>query len=100
MATGTVLQEAPDFSLVLGGPLFQLFRRAHLSGSAMEQTHRRVIVAALITWLPLALLSIIQGRPPGAKLIFLYDVEAHLRFLIALPVLIAAELIIHKRMRI
>ena len=27
----------PDFSLVLGGPLFQLFRRAHLSGDALEQ---------------------------------------------------------------
>ena len=25
-----------DFSLVLGGPLFQLLRRAHLSGTALE----------------------------------------------------------------
>jgi hypothetical protein len=24
--------KAPDFSLVLGGPLFQLLRRAHLTG--------------------------------------------------------------------
>jgi hypothetical protein len=25
--------ELPDFSLILGGPLYQLLRRAHLSGS-------------------------------------------------------------------
>jgi len=26
-----ILKEPSDFSLVLGGPLFQLFRKAHLS---------------------------------------------------------------------
>ena len=36
MATGPMLFEQPvDFSLVLGGPLFQLFRKAHLSGDAL-----------------------------------------------------------------
>ena len=29
---------------------------------------------------------------------FLYDVETHVRFLIALPILIAAELIVHRRL--
>src|SRR3954447_3405383 len=100
MATPSLLQESPDFSLILGGPLYQLLRRSHLSGSAMEQVPRRVIVAALITWLPLAILSLIQGTPAGAKLTFLHDIEVHARFLIALPVLIAAELIVHQRMRI
>ena len=28
----SMLREPSDFSLVLGGPLFQIFRRAHLSG--------------------------------------------------------------------
>ena len=32
----------PDFSLVLGGPLFQLFRRAHLSGDAGRLASRYV----------------------------------------------------------
>jgi hypothetical protein len=100
MATPPLPQESPDFSLVLGGPLYQLLRRAHLSGPALEEVQRRVILAALITWLPLALLSLIQGAPAGAKLTFLHDIEAHVRFLIALPVLIAAELIVHQRMRI
>jgi len=30
-----LFREPPDFSLVLGGPLFQLFRRSHLSGDAL-----------------------------------------------------------------
>lgn len=28
--------ELPDFSLVFGGPMFQLYRRTHLSGDALE----------------------------------------------------------------
>jgi hypothetical protein len=31
-------------ALVLGGPLFQLLRRAHLSGDALELVRRRVLV--------------------------------------------------------
>ena len=31
-----LLREPQDFSLVLGGPLFQLLRRSHLSGNALE----------------------------------------------------------------
>ncbi|MFL6352524.1 MAG: hypothetical protein ACJ74Z_11825 [Bryobacteraceae bacterium] len=99
MATLSHLKEPPDFSLVLGGPLYQLLRRAHLGASALEQVNRSIIVAALITWLPLAALSLIQGAPAGAKLTFLHDIETQVRFLIALPVLIAAELIVHQRMR-
>jgi hypothetical protein len=51
-----------DFSLILGGPLFQLLRRAHLSGDAADLVWRRVIALALITWLPLLALSIAEGH--------------------------------------
>ncbi|MCK7478822.1 MAG: hypothetical protein M0C28_16695 [Candidatus Moduliflexus flocculans] len=37
----------PDFSLVLGGPLFQLLRRAHLSDDALLLVRQRIIVIAL-----------------------------------------------------
>lgn len=91
--------DQPDFSLVLGGPLFQLFRRIHLSGEALEMVRRRVVVISLVAWLPLLLLSVIGGHALGGtiKVPFLYDIEAHVRFLIALPILIAAELIVHYR---
>jgi hypothetical protein len=89
-----------DFSLVLGGPLFQLFRRSRLSGDALELLHRRVLAIAAVAWLPLLILSSFSSLPGGAgRLSFLHDVEVHVRFLIALPVLIFAELIVHARIR-
>lgn len=97
MITPSLLQEAPDFSLVPGGPLYQLLRRAHLTGPVLEQLRRRILVITLITWLPLALIG---GNLSGVKLTFLHDIEVHVRFLIAVPVLIAAELIVHRRIRI
>lgn len=101
MTKPAISEKDPDFSLVLGGPLFQMFRRMHLSGDALELVHRRVLVLAVIAWLPLLLLSLMGRRALGGTLTvpFLYDIEAHVRFLIALPILIAAEPIVHSRIR-
>jgi hypothetical protein len=101
MSKPEILDDHPDFSLVLGGPLFQLYRRAHLSGSALELAYRRVLVLAVIAWPPLLLLSVMGKHALGGTLTvpFLYDIEAHVRFLIALPILVAAELIVHSRIR-
>ena len=95
-----MLEEPVDFSLVLGGPLYQLFRKAHLEGDHLELLYRRMIVIPLIAWLPLLLLALFG--PPGessTRVSFFRDVEVHVRFLVALPVLIAAELIAHSRLR-
>jgi hypothetical protein len=94
--------EPPDFSLILGGPLFQLLRRAHLSGDAADLVWRRMIALALITWLPLLALSIAGGHAWGdsVRVPFLFDVDVHARFLLALPLLIVAELLVHQRMRV
>jgi hypothetical protein len=90
-----------DFSLVLGGPLYQLFRRAHLSGETLELLRRRISVISLFAWLPLLVLSAVEGHAWGGTVAmpFLYDVDAHVRFLIALPLLVVAELVVHQRMR-
>lgn len=95
------LKDQPDFSLVLGGPLFQLFCRTRLSGGRLELARRRIVLIALVAWLPLLVLSLIDGNALNGriKIPFLYDIEAHVRFLIALPMLIAAELVIHSRIR-
>jgi hypothetical protein len=93
--------EAPDFSLVLGGPLFQLLRRAHLTGDTLELMRRRVFVIPLLAWLPLLVLSALEGQALGgsAAVPFLLDVEAHIRFLVVIPLLIVAELVAHQHMR-
>jgi hypothetical protein len=57
-----IRRDPPDFSLVLGGPLYQLLRA-------------------------------------GATVPFLLDAEVHVKFLLATPLLIAAELAVHQRMR-
>ena len=92
--------KAPDFSLVLGGPLFQLFRRAHLTGDTMELVWRRVLALSLIAWFPLLVLSALEGQALGgsAAIPFLLDVEVHVKFLVVLPLLIIAELVVHRRM--
>ncbi len=96
-----MLRDPPDFSLVLGGPLYQLWRRTHLSGDALELLRRRVVVFALLAWLPLLVLAVVQGHAWGGsvKLPFLSDIEMHVRLLLALPLLIVAELVVHQRMR-
>ena len=99
MQTNDPSQQPPQFSLVLGGPLYHLYRRTRLAKDDLELLPRRIVVAALITWLPLLLLSLVDGSAFGGamKIPFLYDIEAHVRFLIALPVLIAGELVVHRR---
>ena len=90
-----------DFSLVLGGPLYQLIRRAHLSGSALELLRRRILTISLVAWLPLGILSLLGGRAWGSAVTvpFVMDLDVHVRFLLTLPLLIVAELVVHQRMR-
>jgi hypothetical protein len=88
-----------EFSLVLGGPLFQLWRRSQLTGSRLELMRRRIVVMAMLTWAPLLLLSFVEGHAWRASvpLPFLLDVEQHLRFLLVLPLLIFAERVADRR---
>ena len=96
-----VLAGAQEFSLVLGGPLFQLLRRARLSGDALSLARERTIVLSLFAWLPLLALSLLEGQAfrGNTTVPFLLDVDVHARFLAALPLLVAAELVVHRRMR-
>jgi hypothetical protein len=57
-----LFDEPVDFSLALGGPLFQLYRRTRLSGPTLELVVRRLIVIPAIAWLPLLLLAALQGH--------------------------------------
>lgn len=99
-ANETVLKAPTDFSLVLGGPLYQLLRRAHLSDDALFFLRRRIVVLVLLAWLPLLILSVAEGHAwsGSVKLPFLHDIEMQVRLLIAMPLLILAELVVHQRM--
>lgn len=88
-----------EFSLVLGGPLYQLYLRTRLSTPPLGLVRRRAVFFPLICWAPLLILSTIAGEAFGhVPVPFLPDVEVHARFLAAVPLLIIAELIVHRRM--
>lgn len=67
----------------------------------MLMARRRIIVISLVAWLPLLILSTLEGHVLGGSALvpFLFDVEVHIRYLVALPLLIGAELVVHRRMR-
>jgi len=100
MSGGSFPRDPGDFSLVLGGPIFQLLRRSHLTNDALELAHHRIIVISLFSWLPLVVLSALEGEMLGGIAVpFLLDAEVHVRFLVVIPLLISAELVVHRRMR-
>jgi hypothetical protein len=89
-----------DASFLEGGAFFRLMRLANLAGDAPRQVRRRVAVIVLAAWFPLALLSLLDGQFVGGGTVvpFLFDVEAHVRFLVALPLLLIAEVEVHRRL--
>ena len=90
-----------EFSLALGGPLYQLYIRTKLLTSPLGLLRRRVVVISLICWGPLLILSALAGQALGGVTVpFLLDADVHVRFLAAIPLLIIAELIVHRRMQL
>ena len=90
-----------DFSLILGGPLFQLWKRTPLAEDTLRMQHRRLLAVTLLSWVPLLLLSVAEGHAWGGSvpLPFVQDVENHVRLLLALPLLIVAERVVYQSMR-
>src|SRR6516165_3062235 len=95
-----LLDREPDFSLMLGGPLYQLYLRTRLARPVLQLVVRRMVDISLVCWLPLLLLAAAGGHLMGGVPVpFLRDVEVHIRFLLALPLLIAAEVLVQTRIR-
>ena len=103
MSTTTTARLPPpaDLSVVLGGPLYQLLRRTRLSDDTLALVHRRILAFLMLTWVPLLLLSLFEGRAWWGTVAvpFLLNAEVQGRFLLAMPLLIMAELGVHLRMR-
>lgn len=89
-----------DFSLVLGGPLYQIYLRSRLIGPPTDLLARRIIAFIVIAWLPLLALTLAGGTAFGGVTVpFVVDIDVHIRFLVALPLLIGAEVLVHQRIR-
>ncbi len=99
--TELLLQDPRDFSLVLGGPFFQILRRTHLTDDSLSLLRKRILFMSLFCWLPLLVLSTVESYMPGgsAAIPFIWDAGVHVRFLVVVPLLIVAEMIVHQRIR-
>lgn len=86
------------FLLMEGGPLFTIQKRLGVIKEHIPFTKRRALIAALLTWFPLLILSAIQGRAFGnVPVPFIRDFGAYTRFLLAIPLLLLAENILGPR---
>ena len=71
-------ERTEDFSLVLGGPLYQLLLRSGLVKPPFGKVSWRVAVIVGIAWLPLVPLTILRPAfAGGVRVPFLYDCEVH-----------------------
>lgn len=89
---------APELFWVDGGPGDRALRRLRV---APLRGHALAAVASLaaFTWLPLLVLSGVEGvLVGGVALPFLHDLAAHVRFLVAVPLLVLADLPIGARL--
>ena len=97
--SATVADDLPPLLLTEGGPGDAVLRRLGLRPLGVGARRTAMILAA-VSWVPLLVLSAIQGVAiDGRQIPFLYDLAAHVRFLVAIPVLILAEIPIGFRLR-
>jgi hypothetical protein len=100
MSPHVPVQEPPDFSLILGGPLYRMLGRSRLETQVATLLGRQAAIVVLLCWIPLAVLSWTQAHfTGGVKLSFLRDIETHVRFLVSLPVLVMGEFMVDLRIR-
>src|SRR5262245_27574483 len=89
-----------EFSIVTGGPVYRFLARVMLTAPRALVVVRGAVLLGLIAWLPLLVLSIAGGLAIGTRVAipFVRDVGAHTRFLLAVPLLLVADLVVGPRL--
>jgi len=87
-----------EFSVVPSGPISVFYERG--PAPVAERVPRTMVAVLGITWLPLAVLTVVTGVAwSNTRVPFFHDVSAQVRLLVALPLLIAGELYRERRLR-
>ncbi len=83
----------PEFSLIRGGPWYQLQLWLRLLRPDSLQVGKRAVLYALLAWAPLAVFTMMRGTAFGVAggVSFFQDIAVHVRFLVALPLIIISE---------
>lgn len=89
-----------SFSLTDGGPTYRIEKRVGLIRENKPRIVRRACFAIVVTWVPLVVLSALQGAATGHRVAvpFLRDFAVHARFLLSVPLLLLAETILGPRL--
>jgi hypothetical protein len=86
-----------DFSLTQGGPVDRALERIGF----LPDLSRKIALVLCVSWLPLLILSAIQGVAIGTtvKIPFLLDIAEQTRLLLVIPLLLIAEPVIDSSIR-
>jgi len=84
-----------EFNLVRGGFSNRIAERLGMATKASRRS-LKVVLLLVVTWVPLLVMALVSGHLTGTavKVPFLHDPEVHARFLIVVPLLELAELIV------
>lgn len=95
------LDHLAAFSVTDGGPGTEVMKRLRFVRPELGHgSARTALILAILTWLPLFVLCVAEGLAfRGVKIPFLYDIFAHVKFLITIPTLVLAEIPIGAALR-
>jgi len=96
MNTSSISDVNDDFLLSGGGRLYQLLKRIGNRQRGGAQVAWRVVVLILIGWVPLLLLSLVNGLAFGNQVAepLLHDLNTNIRSLVVVPLLIIADVVV------
>jgi hypothetical protein len=83
------------FSLVRGGPFRALMRAVHLVRGDGADPWRQSLALVALTWVPLAAFSLVQRLATHHWNALVLDPAVHVRLLVAVPLLVVAEEVMH-----
>ena len=97
----TILAHEAELQFELGGPAYRFMQKIGLIKAESRSIGRRVVGFLLITWVPLLVFSVIEGRAigPTPRESFLLDFAAYARFFLAIPLIFVAEAVAGPRIR-
>jgi len=97
-----IVANESDLYFERGGPSYRLMQRIGLIRGDNPSILRRSIGFLAITWIPLLILSLLDGHALGKtpQQSFLLDFAAYARFFVAIPLLFVAEIVVGPRLTI
>lgn len=91
---------AQPLELFEGGPLWQLLVKTRLVQPPRKLLLRRICALFVVTWLPVALFAWADGTAiGGVTLPLVKDLVVHVRFLLAVPLLVLGEVLLGRALR-